>query len=246
MKQGVTSFLKIYLPPDFSGGEFTQFIMNKKIISLLLFLFFAISSQASSKLDSLNVSFLLFHRQDFGDSYLYYKTADMNGKQRLKANGAELVVGTRLFGVGIQYDNIGSTFYREAIPQLSLTVPEMISGSVAGLLAEFYPVSRDRFKLSLRVGALYGKANYLSCVDGYAYYEGSHLVFWKNYIVHKKHGRGITFGLNLSYRVYSQFLISLGARLDDYKTNHEDWDYLNQNNMSGAIMISLGVGYMFN
>lgn len=220
--------------------------MAKIIFSLLLCFLSAINLLAAEKLDSLNVSFSIFRRVDFSDSFTHYKTADMKDNQRLKALGGELVVGTRLFGVGIQYDKIGSTFYREAIAELSLAVPEMVSGNVAGLFVEFYPVNKDRFMLSLRAGPIYGKANYLSCVDGYAYYEESNLVFWQNYLVHEKYSLGVTFGLNISYRVYDQFFINLSGRFDDYKNDHADWEYLNQNDMPGAIMISFGVGYKFN
>ena len=210
-------------------------------------LFFCLNSSASAgrRIDSLDVSVSLFHRVDLGDSFLRYKTADLQGKQRLIALGGELVVSTRLFGVGVFYDQIRNTFYREAISELSLAVPEVIIGSIAGLFVEFNPVNRNRFKLSLRVGPIYGKADYLNCIDGYAYYEGSQLVFWQNYIIHKKQSRGITFGMHAAYRVFDQVYLTLAGRFDDYKNNDPDWEYTNQSNMPGAIMVSLGLGYRF-
>lgn len=219
--------------------------MTKQFFSILLGILCISNMAVASKLDSLDVSVSLFQRVDLGDSFLQFQTADMKGKQRLKAIGGEFVVSTRLFGIGVFYDQIRNTFYRESISELSLAVPEVITGSVAGLFMEFYPVNRGRFKLSLRVGPIYGKADYLSCIDGYAYYEGSQLVFWQNYTIHKKQSWGITFGVNVAYRVFDQVYLSLAWRFDDYKNNDPDWEYNNQSNVPGAIMVSLGLGYRF-
>ncbi len=217
----------------------------KRFLFLMLFLGICLSASAGWRVDSLDVSVSLFRRVDMGNSFLRYKTADLQGKQRLMALGGELMVSTRLLGVGVFYDQIRNTFYREAITELSLSVPEVITGSIAGLFVEFCPVNRNRFKLSLRVAPIYGKADYLSCIDGYAYYQGSQLVFWQNYTIHKKQSWGISFGVHAAYRVFDQVYLSLAGRLDDYKNNDPDWEYTNQSNMPGAIMVSLGLGYRF-
>lgn len=217
-----------------------------KQISLFLLLFLCISNlSVAKKLDSLDVSVSIFRGFDLSNSFYHYKTADMEGRTRLKSTGGELIVGTRSFGVGVSYERIRNTFYREAIPPLSLTVPEMVNGGIAGLFVEFYPVNRNRLKLSIRVGPIYGKADYLHCIYVSASYEGPHITdIQQLYVLHRKHNMGLNFGINASYRVYNQLFITLNGRFYDYKRN-DDWEYMNQNDMPVTVMVSLGVGYKF-